>query len=327
MWGRGEESLAFSLAQSGKGSVMDAAKDNDREKLAERTGGREKRRRQPRGAVKSLISAVRMTERDVWILEALTKMRFLTTSQMAQLFFDGSQWSANKRLRRLFDAGVVQVWMRSLAQENVYSVTQRGLQLLAEQEEDTDNGGIAPRGLDGNLDHLLAINQVRIALALALPTIGAELTWWRSDWELRAHGRERIIPDALFGIGWEQDSAQAVALEVDNHTKSPRKFVQKILAYTSRRQQHRGLYGLSDMVVLVVGRDPYWVERYRLGLETIQVDEWVWCTTWQAISNPGMLAPIWHPPGDAHCYSLQELKSLPYGKEGSSHATPALPGA
>jgi hypothetical protein len=49
---------------------------------------------------------VRLVERDRWLLEALAKMRFLTTRQLARLAFGGSRWAANKRLRKLFDAGL-----------------------------------------------------------------------------------------------------------------------------------------------------------------------------------------------------------------------------
>src|SRR6185312_12792681 len=39
--------------------------------------------------------AIRPQERDRWLITALGKMRFLTTSQIAQLGFGGSRWSAN----------------------------------------------------------------------------------------------------------------------------------------------------------------------------------------------------------------------------------------
>lgn len=74
----------------------------------------------------------RLTERDAWLLEALATMRFLTTTQLARLFFAGSRSAANKRLRRLFDAGLVRVWVRSLSQDNVYSLTRAGLNALRE---------------------------------------------------------------------------------------------------------------------------------------------------------------------------------------------------
>ena len=75
---------------------------------------------------------------------------------------------ANKRLRKLLDAGLVQVWVRSLLEENIYAVAQEGIDLLHAREVEIDLTATAPRRLDGNLDHLLLINQIRIALALDL---------------------------------------------------------------------------------------------------------------------------------------------------------------
>ena len=69
---------------------------------------------------------IRLQDRDAWLLGALGRMRFLTTSQLAQLGFGGSRWAANKRLRRLLDAGLVRVWVRDLAKENIYSLDRAG---------------------------------------------------------------------------------------------------------------------------------------------------------------------------------------------------------
>ena len=89
---------------------------------------------------------MRLTGRDLEILEAVGKLRFTTTSQLARLYFD-SRSGANKRLQKLLDAGLVKVWLRQLADENVYSLTRAGLKAL-------DAGGVSvPRELDGNLEH------------------------------------------------------------------------------------------------------------------------------------------------------------------------------
>ncbi len=241
-------------------------------------------------------------------------MRFLTTSQMARLFFNDSRWSANKRLRKLFDSGLVKAWLRSLSQQNVYSLTQKGRRLLKEEIKAAIK---APRGLEGNLDHLLAINQVRISFALGLPKINGEISWWASDWELRARGKERIIPDALYKIKWEASGEQSYALEVDNHTKSPRNFLKKILGYASLTYQHRGLYGVSDFLLLVVGKDPKWIERYRLALSRTRIGSRIWFATLEGVNERGAIAPIWKSVDGEKTLSLREVSFLPYGKETS----------
>ncbi len=77
----------------------------------------------------------RQSERDLWILNALGKMRFLTTGQIARLFCYGSSSAANNRLRQLFDAGLVRVWVRNLAADNIYAITPAGRQVLEERSE------------------------------------------------------------------------------------------------------------------------------------------------------------------------------------------------
>ncbi len=254
----------------------------------------------------------RLTERDLWILESVGKMRFLTTSQLAQLHFEGSRSAANKRLRKLLDAGLIRSWVRDLAQDNVYSLDRKGLGVL--DDPDPGMNHTVPRGLDGNLDHLLAINQVRISLALGLPGVG-EIAWWRSDWELRSSFRERIIPDALFAIRWESGE-QAFALEVDNCTRSTRTFLRKVLAYRARKSLGQPLYGLREFLILVVGRDEQWLERYRLSVAHARLGSRIWFTSLSDLTTTGTLGEIWRGADEHEKYSLRTVALLPYGKEG-----------
>lgn len=262
--------------------------------------------------------ALRSTERDRWILEALGKMRFLETCQIARLAFGGSRWAANKRLRKLLDAGLVRVWVRDLARDNVYSLMRAGADQLAERS-DGETPWPVPRGLDGNLDHLLAINEVRISLALGLGEVGGEIKYWRSDWELRAFHRGRIVPDALFALGRAGDGHSHIfALEVDNATRSPRGFLAKLLRYGTLRVRGRSLYGVEDFLLLVVGRDERWVERYRQALAHLRLGLSVWFATLPLLGREGALGPIWITADGEETYSLRSLASLPYGKEGDA---------
>lgn len=240
---------------------------------------------------------VRLTARDQRILEALGKLRFATTRQLARLYF-GSRSGTNKRLRKLFDGRYIRAWVDGLAEDNVYSLDRRGRGLLGDV-------GPAPRALDGNLSHLLAINDIRIAFAVELPRLGGELLWWHSDWELRAQARARLIPDALFEIRWPTE-AQVVALEVDNATRSPRMFLSKILGYASQSM----VFGYRDPLLLVVGRDGRMLDRYR-GTLAGRVTRAVWFTPLDQVEK----LDAWLAVDGAECVSLRDLASLPYGKE------------
>ncbi len=230
-------------------------------------------------------------------------MRFLTTSQIAAIGFEGSPWAALKRLRKLLDAGFIRVWMTSLNEENIYAVSRQALNLL-------DSNAAIPRTLDGNLDHLLAINRVRIAFALDLARLDGELVRWRSDWELRTELRSRVIPDALFDVRWADGSLTTFALEVDHHSRSTRGFLKKLLGYMAS--------GTLNHVVLFVGHDPQWVERYRQALARTRLAPQVWFTTFAMLESEGLTARIFTTAGNDEHYSLRDLSRLPYGKEGRS---------
>jgi len=261
----------------------------------------------------------RLTERDRWLLEALAKMRFLTTSHVATLIFGGSRCAANKRLRRLLDAGWVRAWVRSLSEDNVYSLTRASVNLFRQQEGGA-SGLRRARGLDPNIDHLLAINAVRIALALHLSDAGGELDRWRSDWELRVPRRSRLVPDALFQVTWSDQRHTTYALELDRNTKTPQRFLKKILDYSSARFQPSGLDNLSEASVLVVGTEARWVERYRAGVAHVHLLLPVWFALLGEVTK-NALGPIWLSATGNEKHSLRETRALPYSKERSDGET------
>lgn len=275
------------------------------------------RRRTKRTSRKATECRSDRTERDQWLIEALGKMRFLTTRQIADLLFGGSRSAANKRLRRLLDAGVVRVWLRNLNTDNVYAITPRGRRVLEGCSTESVEPAVAitcPRELDGQLDHLLAINSIRVVLAIDLPDTGGVIAWWRSDWELRAHSRQRTIPDALFAIHWPDIGERVFALEVEHHTRAPRGFVSKLLRYSAASYGRDGTNGQTNPIVLVVGHSPTWLARYRAILAPLAVSTDVWFATFDELN--GHCANIWQArTGDARC-SLRTLANLPYGKEG-----------
>lgn len=254
-------------------------------------------------------------ERDQWLLEALAKMLFLTTRQIALLLFGGSRSAANKRLRKLFDRGYLRVWLRNLAEDNVYSITRRGLAVLGE----TGVGHAAPRGLDGRLDHLLAINSVRIAFATTLPESAVALTWWRSDWEIRAQARRPLVPDALFHLSWGDVFEWTFRLEVDRHTKNSRRFITKMLRYEGMSSD---LNGLVDAPVLIVAHDARWLERYRSTLKNLPMQTPVWFALLaDVVVDP--FAAIWQSPMSPEKHSL---RNLPYRKDMPTEKSAVLPG-
>lgn len=273
------------------------------------------RRRVKRPIRRAVGSPHRQTERDCWLLEALAKMQFLVTRQIACLLFNGSRSAANRRLRKLLDKGWVRVWVPNLNCDNIYGLTFQGRRVLLENSGDLDPGIRYPRELDGRIDHLLAINSVRIALATGLPEVGAELAWWQSDWELRAHSRQCMIPDGLFAIRWAGLGDQVFALEVEYGTRAPRSLQSKLLRYAAASYRRSGVYGETDPVVLVVGHDPTWLARYRAALASLALPVPIGFAGLEQVEREGAVGAVWQPLlGDQHL-SLRTLASCCYGND------------
>ncbi len=225
---------------------------------------------------------LRVTDRDVAVLHGVGRLKFAMTGQLAKLAFHGSRSAANKRIRRLFDAGLIRAWAPRLDGENIYGLTPRGTRLLGEPEGER-SAWPTPRGLDGNIAHLLGLGDVRVAFAVTLCEIGLELSWWRSYWELEARFAEPVIPDALFQVSGEH-GRQVFALELDRTTPSPQAFARRILNYEVMGGSG---YGVSGIALLVVGSREGWLERYRQRIAQHPLRIPVWFATFGDVEAQG----------------------------------------
>jgi len=258
-----------------------------------------------------------MQERDRWILEALEKCRFLTTKQLARLFFGKSTSAANKRLRKLLDGGLINVWMRRLEDQNIYSLSAKGAGLCSS----ATHRAAVPRGLD-QVEHVLLINDTRVEFSLSLEHLRGALSWWRSDWELRVPGQP-LIPDAMFGVWWPDQKETTFLLEADNATRSQRAFLEKLLRYL-KGSMNEVVTHANFRGVLVVAQDQVWAERYRAVAVNAGVLLPVWFTQ-RSLLQRDFSGSIWRTPEDDQCHSLRGIVFRPYGKEEIVCARPSLP--
>ncbi len=199
----------------------------------------------------------KLRDRDVDILHALAKMRLLKTSDITRLFFRATG-TAQKRLRKLYDTGLVKAVVTDLASENRYALTPVGHALL---EQALPEGSVpayrpAPR-IDGrSVAHLDLLNRYRIAVAMAATAAGVELVRFTPEWELRAaEPKADLIPDAvavLRSIGRQLP----MAIEIDVGTESPRTVARKIERYASLALRRFPVFGLPSPKVIVVTTTP-----------------------------------------------------------------------
>lgn len=174
----------------------------------------------------------RLTERDIEIVDAVARHRFLATDQIAALFFPAAgaivSSQCRSRLRHLVAAGhLTRMERPTLRTEgrkpSLFGLTAAGRDLLV------DELGYAPGDIDWKpgynnvswalLDHQILLGTIFIAVRTAAPAAGWELAEWVDDRILRkTHtdlvpvtdpaGRQRrvaVVPDAYFALGYTDD--------------------------------------------------------------------------------------------------------------------------
>jgi hypothetical protein len=149
-----------------------------------------------------------LTERDREVIEAVYEARYLTRSQIQQLYF-GSATRAKTRLRILFNNG----WLRKREvgqnREDVYYLGVKGRHLIEERlkldrEVVAKVSGIAGSGANPLLflDHELSVSALYVALKLEARGYNWTLTW-RNARALEM-GNLGVQPDAYFKVTGQQ---------------------------------------------------------------------------------------------------------------------------
>src|SRR5437870_4875576 len=182
---------------------------------------------------------VRLTDRDVRMLARLAVARWLTTAQIQRLYFpEATLNAAQKRLRKLSDAGYLRSHREHATSEAVHAVGPKGKPLMEEKGIEVTLGSEVPR----QLEHLLGVNQVRIAVE----TSTARVAWFFAYWQLGDLGwTHPVIPDAIFAIR-DEEGRRTLLVEYDRSTETLEKLLQKLRWYDN------GLEGFSFEAVLIL---------------------------------------------------------------------------
>ncbi|MFI5298333.1 MAG: replication-relaxation family protein [Polyangiales bacterium] len=193
----------------------------------------------------------RAQDRDVDVLLALAKMRLLRTSDLTRLFFE-AKGTCQKRLRKLFDAGLVRSVVGDLATENRYALTPMGHAFLVEAVDDVPSWRPVPPVRGRELVHLDLLNRYRIALATSVGQVGGELVAFTPDWELRGRSpRAPLFPDAAVVLDLRGRRLE-VAVESDTGSMPPTVVAKKVAAYLSVRLLRTPVFGLVAPLILFV---------------------------------------------------------------------------
>lgn len=258
--------------------------------------------------------AMRLTERDVAILQAVHDYRVLTTQQLQQLFFS-SLHQTYARLSLLYhhsflDRLFLGVYADKMNTPILYVLDKRGAECLQAERGMEVQWGKRTKDISAQfLEHTIAINTVRIAVAKACGA-GTPYTLleWRGENDLKAdydrvtirkdNGRLQtvsVIPDSYFALDTPRGKA-ALFLELDRGTMTTKRFKTKILAYQvyyeSGAYQRR--FQTRSLRVLTVTTSSARLENLKRVTEEAGGKLRYWFSTLDQMCGKEMLtAPIW----------------------------------
>jgi len=181
---------------------------------------------------------VRLTERDVRMLVKCAVCRWLTTDQLRLLYFPKATLNAvQKRLRKLAEAGYLRSHREHPTAEAVHAVGPKGKPMVEEKGVAVSLVAEVPK----QLEHLLGVNEVRIAVE----TAKVQAAYFFAYWELADAGwTDPVIPDAVFAV--RAGERRAFLVEYDRSTETQEKLLEKLQWYD------KGLAKFPFEAVLVV---------------------------------------------------------------------------
>lgn len=303
-----------------------------------------KRRHRLERAGADALPPLRLTKRDLAIVNACYEYRALNTPQIQQLFFNhsntyGQLVQCQHRLKLLYHHGYLYrdeqpTKFREGHRPLIYFLDRKGAQLLSEYL------GVEPAALDWHprsnaagaghlfLDHLLKTNDVRIAISLAAAQEQAVIESWLDDKALKSQQMKdyvqlhdigsdeapvALVPDGYFclKLGNRQ---QHHFLEADMGTvivawgnPDRRAWAKKIHTYLKYHEhgQFQQRYQANSFRVLTVTTGERRLTHLKQVTEEAGGKARFWFTTFSQLTPETALSqPIWHIAGREGVYSL-----------------------
>lgn len=268
--------------------------------------------------------AIRITERDLDILEMIHACRLLSTQQLQTLFFP-SQHRAYARLQALYQHALLERLFLGLqtALMNtpiLYVLDRRGADLLCERRAlDIEWNAQLKQVKPTFLQHALAINDVRVAFTVACQEHQAQIGLWLGENDLKAaydyvhirneRGRMQrisLIPDSYFKLLLATGTSHFF-LEQDMGTMQLARFKSKIWAYLAYYQSglSQERFGTKKFRVLTVASTAQRAANLKAATEVAGGESRFWFTDLAQIRPETVLnVPIWQVAGRSHPCSL-----------------------
>ncbi len=259
---------------------------------------------------------MRLTDRDREVICAVHACRLLRGDQIAALFF-GSRSTAQARLSRLFQHEYLERHFLSTVSGGpasspaLYTLGKRGVEVLV-----TDMGlersdiHVPPRGALGwrQVEHLLAVNDVRVAITRAAKAQGWDLEEWRDAAAFRADPdytvvadkkgkkqRKPVLPDGYFCLDTPRGKARCF-LEVDRGTEALARFRPQVRVYQAYTASggYQARFQAKSLRVLVVTTTARRLASLQAAVRAEGGDRKYWFTTFDRVTAESVLTGnIW----------------------------------
>jgi hypothetical protein len=257
---------------------------------------------------------IRLTERDMKLIQAVYEYRVLTTQQLKTLFFP-SLHRAYARLEALYHHGFLErqflgVYADKMNTPILYLLDRRGAELLqAELGLEVTWSRESKQVTSQFLEHTIAINSVRVAVAKACEQqTGFKLLTWKGENDLKADydyvsirttgGRVKsvsVIPDSYFVLETPRGQAHFF-LELDRGTMTTQRFKTKVLAYQAYYQGggYQRRYSARSLRILTVTTSYARAMNLQRITEEAEGKQRFWFTTLEQVTPETTLAnSIW----------------------------------
>jgi hypothetical protein len=263
---------------------------------------------------------MRLTDRDKRIVEAVYRMRFLTSEQIKYwLFEEGSMTACRRRLSFLFHNGYLADANKPKSaghgsSKRIYCLAKKGAALIShlygEQEAKQIKWSEKQNKVEHFfIEHTLAINDIWIAFSKAVvATDNYDLDWFKESevksWKEKVDDPENsgktlaITPDAFVNLTGNNKKANYF-LEVDRATESNRRWRDKVRGYVeyvySRKYYNK--FKSESLRILTITTSPERLANLIKTTKSIENADFFLFTTFEQVKNNNVLfGNIWQDP-------------------------------
>ena len=274
-------------------------------------------KRLPKKARAKKPPVFRITDRDVLLLKAACKHRYLTVDQIAWLFPDSSSRGLENRLRYLFHNKYLNriILHESVSHKLIYTMTEKAARLIADRDNISRQEVPWQRHLNqismSHIMHLLEVNSAVISLQSALSEakdkkriieskvfLGVpeahKLTVTLIDQDGHRYNSS-VVPDAVVGILFPNKEIGMFFVEVDRATMTVARWQTKTIVYReySRSPELKERFKTNWFIVLTITTSEKRVMSLAQSSVAVGGIRAFWYTTADRIKPDSILSPIW----------------------------------